>query len=256
MPGQPACLVIDSADALGDVPGGSLSVPSLEKAGRSAGAPAMARFLVSPHPAAIVISALLLRLAEQFQLKRCVAQVYFPASEMGPRAIEELQKQTVSLLSFQKIPQKVFGAQLAFNMLSRLPGKHGSEFCAVETRIRRQLREYLGDRVPAPALRFFQVAVFYSLAFSIFVELGQAATAEAVTAALAGEHITVRRRSEAAPSQVEAAGSGEILLDAVTIDADHPAVCWVWAAVDNIRLAAENAVDIAESCLHWHHPKQ
>lgn len=254
-PAEPACPLIDSADALGDVPGGTLSIPSLEAAVRPAGMTATKRF-ISPHPAAIVISSLLLRLAEEFQLKSCVAQVYFPASEMGPRAIEELQKQTVNLLTFQKIPRKIFGAQLAFNVLSRLPSKHALDVAELETRIRRQLHQYLSGRVPMPALQFCQVPVFYSLAFSLFVDLGEAATAEAVSSTLAGRHITMRRRSEASPSPVEAAGSGEILVDAVAIDPDHPGGCWIWAAVDNIRLAAENAVDIAESNLHRHLPKQ
>ncbi len=254
-PRQPTCVVIDSADALGDVPGGTLSIPSLEKAGRFARMPTTTHF-ASPHPATIVISALLLRLADRFQPKRCVAQVYIPASEMGPRAIEELQKQTVNLLSFQKIPQRVFGQQLAFNVLSRLPGKHASDVCELETRIRHQVRQYLCDRAPIPALQFCQVPVFYSLAFSVFVELGETPKAEAVSAALEGGPITVRRRNEAAPSPVEAAGSGEILVDAVTLDPDHLGGCWIWAAVDNIRLAAQNAADIAESNLLQHHPKQ
>jgi aspartate-semialdehyde dehydrogenase len=250
---QPSpCIVIDAVDALSDVPGGALSIPPLEETGRSGRDSALAGFRVSPHPAAIVLSALLLRLAARFEIKSSVAQVFLPASEMGPRAIEELQKQTVCLLSFQKIPQKIFGAQLAFNVLSRLPGRHACELRDLEARIRRQLRQYLAERVPVPAIRFCQVAVFYSLAFSLFVEFGQIVTAEAVSAALGGKHVAVRRSSEAAPSQVEAAGSGEILVDAVTVDPDRPSGCWIWAAVDNIRLAAENAVAIAERCLPQH----
>jgi aspartate-semialdehyde dehydrogenase len=255
-PTEPRCLVIDSAEALSDVPGRTLLIPSLETALRAAPEPALSSVRESPHPATIVLSRLLLRLAQHFAVKDCVAQVYIPASEMGPRAIEELQKQTINLLSFQKIPQKVFGAQLAFNLLSRLPGKHASEISDIESRIRRELRPFLAGRVALPAFQLCQVAVFYSLAFSIYVALDQKATVEAVSAALAGEHITIRRRSEAAPTQVDAAGSGDILVDAVTADPDRAQGYWIWAAVDNIRLAAENAVDIAETLLQPHHPRQ
>lgn len=103
------------------------------------------------------------------------------------------------------------------------------------------------ESVPAPALQVCQVAVFYSLAFSLYAETEQAVSPEALGAALEGEHVQLRRRSEAAPSPVEAAGSGDILVDNVTTDPEHPTGCWIWAAVDNIRLAAENAVEIAET---------
>ena len=31
---------------------------------------------------------------------------------------------------------------------------------------------------------------------------------------------------------------------------DHPAGLWIWAVADNLRLAAVNAVEIAESLRH------
>jgi len=255
-PGPTSCLVIDVADALGDVPGRKLAIPSCENTGRSSSHAALATVFASPHPATIVLSKILMRLANQFTVKDCVAQIFFPASELGPRGIEELQKQTLGLLSFQKVSQKVFGAQLAFNVLSRLSGKHSAEMAGVESAIRRELREFLPAPISPPALRPCHAAVFYSLAFSIFVELGEEPGRDALTTALSGNGITVRQRNEAAPNPVEAAGSGEIILDAVTHDPDRPGGYWIWAAVDNIRLAAENAVDIAQWSLLPRGPKQ
>ncbi len=57
----------------------------------------------------------------------------------------------------------------------------------------------------------------------------------------------IRRRSQDSPSQVEAAGSDDILVDSVTADPDHPTGLWIWAVADNLRLAAINAVEVAES---------
>lgn len=241
--GQSHVRVIDADGAMD----GRITIPALEKARRVSPEPSSSTVFVSPHAATIVLSSILLRLADRFGVKSCVAQVFLPASEMGPRGIEELQRQAVNLLSFQKIPQKVFGAQLAFNLLARLPGKHAARISRVESRIRRELHEYLSSRAVASALHFCHAAVFYSLAFSIFVELADKPAADAVSAALAGERVTIHKRSEAAPNQVEAAGSGEILVDAITTDPDRPDGFWIWATVDNIRLAAENAIDIAES---------
>jgi len=255
-PGQASCVVIDSSNALAEVPGRRLSIPSCPKAPSAASENNLATVLVSPHPATIVLSRILLSLAARYAVKDCVAQIFLPASELGPRGIEELQKQAVSLLSFQKPPQKVFGAQMAFNLLARLPGKHAAEITVSESAIRREVRECLSGSLPLPALCFSHAAVFYSLAFSIFVELGEKPAKDDVTAALSGSGMTVRRRSEAAPNQVDAAGSAEILLDAITSDPDRLGGFWIWAAVDNIRLAAENAVDIAEHSLSARQRKQ
>ncbi len=224
-----------------------VSIPFLDRQFPSSVGRPESRFCVAAHPPVIMISTLLLRLAARFPLKTAVAQVFSSASESGSRGIEELQKQTVNLLSFQKIPRQIFGAQLAFNLLPRL-GRGGSgNLAGLEHSLRQQLRQYLGGRVPLPALRIFQVPVFYSLALSLYVETLEPLLAEQVGAALQGERIHLRRLSQDAPSQVETTGSGDILVDSVACDATHPTGIWIWAVADNVRLAALNAVEIAES---------
>jgi aspartate-semialdehyde dehydrogenase len=254
------CVVIDlisagppaAADSSAEAPAQVLSIPSLERAGLAAPVvhrlgPASTRVFLSAHPAAMVISSLLLRLAAQFSLRSATAHIFAPTSELGSRAVEELQKQTVNLLSFQKPPQTVFGAQLAFNVLPRLGRARTSALTELEKRIRFQTRHYLADRMPPPALRLVQVPVFYSLAFSLYVEMAETAALEAISQALQGEHIQVRKAPQPAPSQVETAGSSDILIDALARDAASSHGVWIWATADNLRLAAVNAVEIAES---------
>ena len=233
-------------------PAHALSIPSLERAGLAppvapGPGPTGKRVFLSAHPAAIVVSSLLLRLAAQLKLRSAAAHIFIPVSELGSRAVDELQKQTVSLLSFQKPPQTIFGAQLAFNLLPRLGRTRTSALTELEKRIRFQLRHFLADRAPLPSLRLVQVPVFCSLAFSLFVETDGPAVVEALTQTLQGEHIQVRKAFQPAPSPVEVAGSNEILIDAITRDAESSTGIWIWATADNLRLAAVNAVEIAES---------
>jgi aspartate-semialdehyde dehydrogenase len=246
------CLVVDLADNL---TGAESRVPFLDRTARVPGSrlPLGAerpRLIVAPHAVTIVISSLLLQLAELVPLKRAVAHAFMPASEIGPRAIEELQRQTVNLLSFQKTPQAVFGGQIAFNLLPRIGRAARGSLQRLEDRLRRQLRQYLGDRGLLPALRLLQVPVFYSVAISLYVETSHSLTVEKLRQGLAGESVHVRRYSEQAPSQVEVTGSSGIQLDAISVDGGDPAGVWIWAAVDNLRLAAENAVEIAESLIN------
>ncbi len=204
--------------------------------------------LVSPHAGTILTSALMVRLAAHFPIRTAVGHLYSSASEIGPRAIEELQKQTVNLLSFQKVPQQVFGGQMAFNLLPRL-GTPSEQAGPVEALVRSQLRDYLGDRAPWPALRLLRVPVFYSSALSLYVETEERVSPADLVAALEGRPLRIRRGSEKPPSQVEAAGSNEILVDAIEPDSISPEGIWLWAVADNLRLAALNAAQIAEGLI-------
>ncbi len=243
------CKVIDMSECLAGEAGGALSVPFLDRSPVSGGGPgagADSGFIVSAHPATIVISAILLRLAARFPIKSAVAQVFDPVSEIGSQAIDELQKQTMNLLTFQKVPQAVFGTQLAFNLLPRLGRSRSAHIPDLGSQLQKEIAGYLGRRVPLPALRVIYGPVFHSLACSLYVELVQPATPEALTQVLAGGPIHVRKASEGPPSQVEVSGSSDIAVDALTPDATHPDGIWIWAAADNLRLAAVNAVEIAE----------
>jgi len=204
--------------------------------------------VASPHAATIMIAALMGRIAARFPIQNAVAQLYSPASEIGPRAIDELQKQTVNLLSFQKVPQEVFGRQIAFNLLPRLETS-AEQADPLEGRVRSQLQAYLGGRVRLPALRLLQVPVFYSLAISLYIETQERVAPADLVAALDGRPLRICRGSQKPPSQVEAAGSNEILVDAIEPDAACPAGIWLWAVADNLRLAALNAAQIAESLI-------
>jgi aspartate-semialdehyde dehydrogenase len=54
---------------------------------------------------------------------------------------------------------------------------------------------------------------------------------------------------EDAPSNVSVAGEGEIQIARIETDPSVANGVWIWGAVDNLRLAAVNAVQIAEELL-------
>jgi len=242
--------VIDLGGFMAPQAGGALRIPSLEREEkapdrREAHAPS---YYVAPHPAVVVIAKLLIGLARRFPVESAVSEVFGSASELGPSAIAELQKQTLNLLSLQKIPQAVFSAQMAFNLLPRLGrgNPRPGEPAPLERRIRDELRAYLDGHAPLPALRFVQAPVFHSLAVSLHVRTREPAPLAALGEALAALGVRLRRASEGPPSPVEVTGSSDILVDALTADPALPEGFWIWAVADNLRLAAVNAVEIAE----------
>jgi aspartate-semialdehyde dehydrogenase len=66
--------------------------------------------------------------------------------------------------------------------------------------------------------------------------------------ALSGDHVQVIPYSEEAPNNVNAAGQADILVS-VTADASDPNTAWIWAASDNLRVAAATAVECAEAMI-------
>jgi aspartate-semialdehyde dehydrogenase len=70
--------------------------------------------------------------------------------------------------------------------------------------------------------------------------------ASVLSKALSGEHVSLVESGEESPSNVNAAGQNDILVNLVP-DANLPTAFWLWAASDNLRIAATTAVECAET---------
>ena len=64
--------------------------------------------------------------------------------------------------------------------------------------------------------------------------------------ALAGEHVHIPLPAQEVPTNVNAAGQGDVLLSIVP-DPNSANRFWLWAASDNLRIAASTAVECAET---------
>jgi aspartate-semialdehyde dehydrogenase len=201
---------------------------------------------VVAHPAAAALALLLLRARKVGEIRRAVVTVFEPASEHGQKGMDELHQQTVNLLSFQPLPKDVFDAQVAFNMVARYGPKAQPALDSVEARVLRHYQKIAGEDAPAPSLLLLQAPVFHSYALAVFVEMEVSADVKALSQALAGDHITIPGAEEDPPSNVSSAGQADIQLS-VRGDASQPNGIWLWAAIDNLRIAALTAVECAES---------
>jgi aspartate-semialdehyde dehydrogenase len=198
------------------------------------------------HPAAVTLALLLLRARKAGAIRRAAATVFEPVSEQGRRGMDELHEQTVNLLSFQQMPTGVFDSQVAFNMIGRYGPGAAQSLHAIERRISGHLAALVGGHAPVPALMLVQAPVFHAHTFSVYIELEQNTAATDFLNALKGEHVQIAPAPEDAPSNVNVAGKDEVLV-AVRRDAGHENGFWIWAAVDNLRLAAITAVDCASA---------
>jgi aspartate-semialdehyde dehydrogenase len=196
------------------------------------------------HPAAIVLALLSLRAQKAGPIRTIAATVFEPVSEQGRRGMDELHEQTVNLLSFQQMPTDVFDSQVAFNIIGRYGKTSGQTLESIERRIGSHIRKLLQDQAPVPSLMLLQAPVFHAHTFSVYIELEKNVSNGDFTQAIAGEHVDVTRAAEDAPSNVNVAGKDDILVT-IRRDAVRENGFWLWAAVDNLRLAAITAVECA-----------
>ncbi|MGA2742353.1 MAG: Asd/ArgC dimerization domain-containing protein [Bryobacteraceae bacterium] len=244
---------IDLTHAAEDHPRSFIRAPFVEPEGFRA--PEDAVHLIA-HPAAIAIAMVLPRLHARFPVRRSVIEIFEPASERGTSGVEELQQQTVGLLSFKNMPKKIFDAQLAFNMLAQYGEDAPLTLESAELRIERHLATLLsrgtglhGAPPPMPSLRLIQAPVFHGYSLSLWVQFEENPGTEAVEAALADDRIDVRRSELEPPSAVGVAGMDGVAVGAVAMDRNDPQACWGWLVADNLRLAAENAVAVGRQFL-------
>jgi len=201
---------------------------------------------VTAHPVAVTLALLLLRATKAGAIRRVVATIFEPASEHGQRGMDELHQQTVNLLSFQPLPKDVYDAQVAFNMVARYGQKSQPALHSVEARVLRHYRKIAGDDAPQPSLLLLQAPIFHGYALAVFLEMGSPADVQALSLALAGDHVTIPGAEEDSPSNVSSAGQADILLS-LKSDPVQPNGVWLWAAADNLRISALTAVECAES---------
>jgi aspartate-semialdehyde dehydrogenase len=201
-------------------------------------------------PSAPAIMACTLAAAfKAFEPKRVSVLLLQPVSEREQPGVEELESQTAALLSFRDIAKPVFDAQVAFNLLAGYGPSARPGLAETRRTVAREVAAYLGAQVPLPAIQLVQAPVFYGYAFAAYAESGAPADADKLQAAFANLGVKISQADEEAPSNASVAGEGEIHLARIEADPNVASGVWIWGAADGLRLAATNAVRIAEELI-------
>jgi aspartate-semialdehyde dehydrogenase len=255
---HPPGLIIDLTGVLEDDPDARVRAPLAEDPDQAAGyIGADGGPQVVAHPAAIALACILRKLHQTWPIQRSVVQIFQPASEQGRAGVEELQQQTVNLLSFAPLPKQIFDAQVAWAMLAQLGGEAQVRLGDIEERIERHLASLLGasslddgeDSVPMPSLRLIHAPVFHGYSFSLWVEFQDSPSAADMEDVLRDAPFDLRPADLEPPNNVSVAGQSGIAVGAIAADRNNGNAVWIWAAADNLRLVADNAMSIARERL-------
>jgi len=198
--------------------------------------------LVSPHPVAIPLALLLRQIEQLSPIDLCTATVIQPASEFEQEGVEELAKQTISVLNVQSVPKEVFDRQLAFNLYPAL--EHNEESIVA------QVRALTDPRTPL-ALLVTQGTIFHGHTFSLFIKTRDELTVDRITESLRGNAAIAFAEGDQQFGTIDAAGRDEVLVAEVRADPAIRGGFWVWAVCDNLRRSsALNAVLVAEKVMY------
>ena len=203
---------------------------------------------VVAHPAATMLALLLARVQKAAPVQLATAVLSHPASEYGRPGLDELHDQTVNLLSLQTLPTAVFGTQIAFNVMAHSVAGAHPPLAEVEARILRHFRQIAGNRLAAPALLLTQAAIFHGYTAALFVRTTEETSLEKLAKALEGPHVQLSGAEDESPSNANIAGAPDILAS-VRVDGSGNGY-WIFAACDNLRVSALQAVECAEGMLH------
>jgi len=246
-PGPDSPVLVDLTRSLEDHPGARLRAPQAEDDEDSSAG----KLYVVAHPAAILSAVLLRRLAEAGEIRRAILTVFEPASERGMAGIEELQQQTVSLLSFKKQNTAIFDDQLAFNLLARFGEEAPLALETIQEQIERHTASLISRMrgVPMPSVRLLQAPVMHGYTVSAWVLFAERPDLARVAELLKADPLDYRPAGTTQPNPVGMAAQNGIAAGALEQDRNEARAIWVHAAADNFRLVAENALGVMRGVL-------
>jgi aspartate-semialdehyde dehydrogenase len=239
--------VLDLSGALDQEAGVLVRAPWLGS--ETAAADLFTPAVVPAHPAALALALVLERLQQAAPVRAAFATLIEPASEFGRAALDELHQQTVNLLSFQALPRALYDAQAAYNLLAGLGEAAKVSLDSVEARVRRHYAALSAGRWPALALQVVHAPVFHGHTFSIAIELERPVEIAAIEEALNGGHLDLVLEDTDSPSNLAATGQNDVLVrlrpEPGARNSSQTSRLWLWAASDNLRLQAQNAIACA-----------
>ncbi len=196
------------------------------------------RLLVSPQPAAIVLS-LLLHSVRELGAVRADGHLLLPASSRGQDGLDELLAQSRGLLAFQPdLPREIFGRQLAFNLLPSIASSR-----AVLDDVTAAL-----ENAPNLSVKLSLASIFHGCALELHLAFEDDSGLDAVREAL-GASAFLNLADDSGLGPIDSAGRDDIQISCLAPDgSERQGGYWLSAFFDNLsRGGALNAVAIVEA---------
>jgi len=181
-------------------------------------------------------------------LRRVLGTAFEAVSGAGCAGIESLQAEAIALFGQREIPEPtVFPHGIAFNCIPTVGEAGEGAETEPEVALVRGLRRLLGTELPV-AVTAVRVPTFSGTGASIAVEVAEELSAAELKELLAkSPGVALPGEGMPSPSIREAAESEMVLVGRIRSDPSCERGLLFWLAADPVRLAASNAVRLAET---------
>jgi aspartate-semialdehyde dehydrogenase len=213
--------------------------------------------IANPNCSTIQMVVALKPIHDAARIKRVVVSTYQAVSGAGLKAVDELQKETASILSGKEgFKRNLFPHQIAFNVLPQIPQSNAflsNGYTSEEMKMVDETKKIMGDasiRVTATTVR---VPVIRCHSESVNVETEKKITAAEVKKLLSkapGVTVLDDAANQLYPLATHATGKDDVFVGRIREDESIANGINLWIVSDNLRKgAALNAIQIAEMLL-------
>ncbi len=243
------CIVVDNSSAWRMDPNVPLVVPEInaDAIGEDPG------IIANPNCSTIQMVMALKPIHDLYKIRRVVVSTYQSVSGSGQKAIEELSKQTRSLLEGGEPNPEVYPHQIAFNCLPHIDVFTDNGYTKEEMKMVNETRKIMGDDSIDVSPTTVRVPVMVAHSESVNVECEKEIDLNELRDklnAFPGVKVVDAPGKNEYPLATDAAGKDEVQVGRIRIDLGNPRVLNFWVVADNLRKgAALNAVQIAEKLI-------
>jgi aspartate-semialdehyde dehydrogenase len=211
--------------------------------GASLGAP----LLAVPAPASLALTRVLDPIHEAAGLSRVSVTLCEAASGAGRAGVDALQGETIALFNQEELPETGLAHTLAFDCLPADGPLDADGASGIEARIAGELGRLLPEGVPS-AITVLRVPTFAGMGIHLALETARPFPPEACREQLGKiDGVSFWALDPAGPTTRDAIGEDDVLVGRIRRDPGAANGLLLWLALDPARLAAGNALRIAEA---------
>jgi aspartate-semialdehyde dehydrogenase len=239
------CVVVDKSSAFRMDPGVPLVVPEVNPDA----AEGHRGIVANPNCSTIQLVAALKPLHDAAGLTHVTVATYQAVSGTGAGAVEELRRQSQTVLDGEQPTASVYPHPIAFNVLPHCDAFDGASTLE-ETKLVRETHKILGDSGIAISATCVRVPVWRGHSEAVWIETREPLGAERARELLArapGVRVVDDPAAAAYPVPSQAVGTDDVLVGRIRTDSTRRNGLSLWVVADNLRKgAATNGVQIAE----------
>jgi aspartate-semialdehyde dehydrogenase len=205
------------------------------------------RIIANPNCSTIQMAVVLNPLIEAFGVSKVNVTTYQSVSGAGRKAIEELARQTATLMNGQEIVAEALPHQIAFNVIPQIDEFEENGYTREEMKMVLETQKIFNDKTIQVNPTAVRVPVFYGHSEALHVTLKENVNLEAVVESLnQAIGVTVCEHDYPMPA-THAAQQDGVFVGRIRQDLNDPASLNLWVVSDNVRKGgALNSVEIAE----------